>query len=60
MYGGGGGVYKHRALRQGRCQIANFRTRSMKYKALSELDIRHQTIFLIVGLSPNVEKRKTN
>ena len=28
----GGGVYKHRALRQGRCQIANFRTRSMKYK----------------------------
>ena len=30
--GGGGGFYKHRALRQCWCQVANFRTRSMKYK----------------------------
>ena len=29
---GWGAVYKHRDLRQGRCQIANFRTRGMKYK----------------------------
>ena len=28
----GGGFYKHRALRQCWCQVANFRTRSMKYK----------------------------
>ena len=28
----GAGVRKHWALRQDRCQIANFRTRSMKYK----------------------------
>ena len=29
---GGGGVYKYRTLWQGWCQIANFRTLSMKYK----------------------------